>query len=55
MLIPFKERIFWQEDLVQLLLLRAGETAAVSSLARKKKAREVRDTMLSRGSIFPLF
>lgn len=51
MLMPFKERIFWQEDLVHLLLLRAGEAAAVSSLVRKNKACEVHDTMLSRGSI----
>lgn len=55
MLIPFKQRIFWQEDSVHLLLSRAGEAAAVSSLARKNKAREVRDTMRSRGSVFPLF
>lgn len=48
---PFKERIFWQEDLVHLLLLLAGKAAAISSLERKNKECEVRDTMLSRGSI----
>lgn len=52
-LMPFRNTIFQLEDSLHLLLLRAVNMAAVLSLARKKKAHEVHDKMLSRGSIVP--